>query len=51
MAKVEEESCKPDDVAVIGLACRFPGSASNEAKLWELLVERKCQYEPKDNDK
>jgi acyl transferase domain-containing protein len=46
MAKAGEKSWKSDDVAVIGLACRFPGSASNEAKLWELLAECKCQYEP-----
>jgi acyl transferase domain-containing protein len=45
MAKVETKSWKPEDVAVIGLACRFPGSASNEAKLWELLEKRECQYE------
>jgi acyl transferase domain-containing protein len=51
MAKVEEKSWKPDDVAVIGLACRFPGSASDEAKLWELLAERRCQFKPKENDK
>jgi hypothetical protein len=42
MAKIEKKGWKPDDVAVIGLACRFPGSASDEAKLWELLAERKC---------
>lgn len=43
MAKVEKKSWEPDDVAVIGLACRFPGSANNEAKLWELLAQRKCK--------
>ena len=47
MAKVERKSWKPEDVAVIGLACRFPGSASNEAKLWDLLEKRECQYELK----
>ena len=47
MAKVERKSWKPEDVAVIGLACRFPGSANNEANLWELLEKRKCQYESK----
>jgi zearalenone synthase (highly reducing iterative type I polyketide synthase) len=50
MAKMERKSWKPEDVAVIGLACRLPGSASNEAKLWELLAERKCQYKLKEDE-
>lgn len=33
---------KNDDIAIIGLACRFPGGASDEAKLWDLLSNRKC---------
>ncbi|KAH9211310.1 thiolase-like protein [Leptodontidium sp. 2 PMI_412] len=32
-----------DDVAIIGLACRFPGGASNESKFWELLHKRRCK--------
>lgn len=32
------------DIAVIGLACRFPGGASNEAKFWDLLHGKKCDY-------
>jgi hypothetical protein len=34
----------PDDIAVIGLACRFPGEASNEAKFWDLLCNGRCKY-------
>jgi hypothetical protein len=29
------------DIAVIGLACRFPGAGS-ERKLWELLYNKRC---------
>ncbi|KAJ5929597.1 polyketide synthase [Penicillium verhagenii] len=29
------------DIAIIGLACRFPGSASNSEKFWELLSNKK----------
>ncbi|KAH7092025.1 putative polyketide synthase [Paraphoma chrysanthemicola] len=37
-------SVKSDDIAIVGLACRFPGEASNEAGLWELLSKRKSAY-------
>jgi acyl transferase domain-containing protein len=33
------------DIAVIGLACRFPGGASNAEKFWELLYNKKCEFE------
>lgn len=42
MAKVDSTRWKSDDVAVIGLACRFPGTASDESELWKLLAECKC---------
>ncbi|KAF2811619.1 putative polyketide synthase [Mytilinidion resinicola] len=32
------------DIAVVGLACRFPGGASNSTKFWDLLYERKSAY-------
>jgi acyl transferase domain-containing protein len=39
------------DIAVVGLACRFPG-ASSEKKLWELLSNKRCTrfhaYAPKE---
>ncbi|KAF4548756.1 Polyketide synthase-nonribosomal peptide synthetase-like protein [Elsinoe fawcettii] len=28
-----------EPIAIVGLACRFPGDATNPAKLWELLKE------------
>lgn len=31
-------SDKVDDIAVIGMACRFPGQSHNPQKFWELLV-------------
>lgn len=33
-----------EDIAVIGLSCRFPGGASDASKLWDLLSEKKCKY-------
>ena len=44
MAKVAYPQRRPDDIAVIGLAYRFPGGADSDAKLWDLLAERKCPY-------
>jgi acyl transferase domain-containing protein len=44
MSKVGNESPPWQDIAVIGLACRFPGTASDEAKFMDLLAERRCQY-------
>ncbi|KAM0720785.1 hypothetical protein Q7P37_003070 [Cladosporium fusiforme] len=29
----------PEPIAIVGTACRFPGSASSPSKLWELLRE------------
>ncbi|KAH8703111.1 hypothetical protein BGW36DRAFT_422685 [Talaromyces proteolyticus] len=31
-------------IAVVGLACRFPGSASNAANFWELLRSKKSAF-------
>jgi hypothetical protein len=41
--ELHSSDLKNDDIAVIGLACRFPGGASNEAGLWDLLSNRKCE--------
>jgi acyl transferase domain-containing protein len=30
------------DIAVVGVACRFPGGASNTTKFWEILSESRC---------
>ena len=32
-----------DSIAVIGLACRFPGEATTAEKFWELLCKAKCE--------
>lgn len=33
-----------DDIAVIGLACRFPGEASGPQEFWNLLCKGRCMY-------
>lgn len=33
------------DIAVIGLACRFPGGASDPQKFWELLSNKRCKID------
>lgn len=35
MAEPVEDACMP--IAVIGMACRFPGDATSPDHLWELL--------------
>ncbi|KAL5330345.1 hypothetical protein ACEPPN_003872 [Leptodophora sp. 'Broadleaf-Isolate-01'] len=40
-----------DDVAIIGLACRFPGGASNESKFWELLHKRRSAHSKTPSDR
>ena len=32
-----------DSIAVIGLACRFPGEASTAERFWDLLCKAKCE--------
>lgn len=34
-----------NDIAVIGLSCRFPGGASDAEKFWELLYNKRCEWE------
>ncbi|KAK8039588.1 polyketide synthase PKS2 [Apiospora rasikravindrae] len=31
-------AASPDDIAIIGLGCRFPGGATTPSKLWDLFV-------------
>src|SRR5271154_2814959 len=39
-ARVEElEAARTEPIAIIGMACRFPGGADNPAAFWELLRE------------
>lgn len=33
-----------NDIAVIGIACRFPGGASDAEKFWELLHNKRCEF-------
>lgn len=33
-----------DDIAIIGMACRFPGDATSPSKLWDLLMEGKSAW-------
>ncbi|KAK4500047.1 hypothetical protein PRZ48_008233 [Zasmidium cellare] len=32
-----QEKQKPEPIAIVGSGCRFPGSATNPSKLWDLL--------------
>ncbi|KAI6351052.1 hypothetical protein MCOR25_010185 [Pyricularia grisea] len=33
-----------DDIAIIGMACRFPGDATSPSKLWDLLMDGKSAW-------
>jgi len=49
MGSIQEAHCGIGEIAVIGLSCRFPGGATNPAKFWDLLAEKKCKsyfFEP-----
>lgn len=35
-----------DDIAVIGLACRFPGDADTPSKLWDLQINGRSAWSP-----
>ncbi|TQV65810.1 SDR family oxidoreductase, partial [Exilibacterium tricleocarpae] len=38
-----------DDIAIIGIACNFPGAASDIGKYWRLLEQGECGVEPLEN--
>lgn len=31
-------------IAVVGMACRFPGASSNPAKLWDMLANKRSGW-------
>ncbi|KAK1731468.1 beta-ketoacyl synthase domain-containing protein [Colletotrichum acutatum] len=39
-----------EDIAIVGIACRFPGNATSPEKLWEMLVAKESAWSefPKD---
>lgn len=41
-ASIQNE--QPDDIAIIGLACRFPGDADSPSKLWQMLIEGRSAW-------
>ncbi|KAF4311943.1 putative lovastatin nonaketide synthase protein [Botryosphaeria dothidea] len=38
------QNAQPDDIAIIGLACRFPGDADSPSKLWQMLIEGRSAW-------
>ncbi|KAF7133670.1 hypothetical protein CNMCM5793_004968 [Aspergillus hiratsukae] len=38
------QQASPSDIAVIGLACRFPGGASDATKFWDLLYHKRSAF-------
>lgn len=41
---------KMEDIAIIGMACRFPGDATTPEKLWQMMVNKESAWSefPKD---
>ncbi|KAK8093927.1 hypothetical protein PG997_000612 [Apiospora hydei] len=39
-------AASPDDIAIIGLGCRFPGGATTPSKLWDLFVNGRSAWSP-----
>ncbi|KAL8336217.1 hypothetical protein RB601_000166 [Gaeumannomyces tritici] len=37
---------RSEDIAIIGLGCRFPGDATTPSRLWDLLVEGRSAWSP-----
>ncbi|KAL8704809.1 MAG: hypothetical protein Q9201_002041 [Fulgogasparrea decipioides] len=41
----------PEPIAIVGMACRWPGDASNPSKLWDLLLQKRSGYTEFDDSK
>ncbi|KIX96006.1 uncharacterized protein Z520_08261 [Fonsecaea multimorphosa CBS 102226] len=41
----------PEDIAVVGLSCRFSGGATDPSKFWDLLYERRSGYSKVPSDR
>ncbi|KAI0438313.1 polyketide synthase [Xylaria telfairii] len=42
---------KSSKIAVVGMACRFPGGADDTEKLWEVLMQRRDVHKPIPTDR
>ena len=40
-----------EPIAVVGMSCRLPGSASNTQKLWDLLTQGRSAWSPTPKDR
>ncbi|KAK7920492.1 polyketide synthase [Apiospora marii] len=46
LSDAELAAASPDDIAIIGLGCRFPGGATTPSKLWDLFVNGRSAWSP-----
>ncbi|KAK8086415.1 polyketide synthase [Apiospora phragmitis] len=46
LADIDLATASPDDIAIIGLGCRFPGGAITPSKLWDLFVNGRSAWSP-----
>ncbi|KAK8129684.1 polyketide synthase PKS2 [Apiospora kogelbergensis] len=46
LSDAELAAASPDDIAIIGLGCRFPGGATTPSKLWDLFVQGRSAWSP-----
>ncbi len=44
-------STKTPDIAVVGMACRFPGSATSPERLWDMLKNGESAFRPFPNNR
>ncbi|KAK8025057.1 polyketide synthase PKS2 [Apiospora arundinis] len=46
LADADLAAVSPDDIAIIGLGCRFPGGATTPSKLWDIFVNGRSAWSP-----